>query len=112
MWGDWAEILQIERVIYWKKPNVLNSTFHAKWSLFKGQVIPVLVHLGFGTSQENWGQKPKIKGTDTQKVIKSVKLHISHQTKHYSRIKTNSEPSYTSFSAFRELKRVEKIGLK
>ena len=40
--------------------------------------ITVLVYLGIMANNGNWAQKPQIKGTDTQKAIQSVKLHISH----------------------------------
>ena len=43
--------------------------------------ITVVVYLGIGATNGNWAQEPQIKGTDTQKAIQSVKLHISHQIK-------------------------------
>ena len=56
----------------------------------EGRVIPVLVYLNLGKSRKkNKKKKKKKKGMDTQKLIHSVKIHILHQTKPYSRIKTN-----------------------
>ena len=83
IWGDWAEIPQIERVIYRKSSKVLNSMFHAKWVLTQAQrwskvhVVPALVCLGIETSHGYWALKPQIKGKDTQssKVLSST-FHI------------------------------------
>ena len=47
---------------------------------------------------------------DTQKFIHSVKLHILHQMKPYSRVKTNWELSDTCISIFGELGQVRKLG--
>ena len=47
---------------------------------------------------------------DTQKFIHSVKLHILHQMKPYSRVKTNWELSDTCISIFGELGKSEKLG--
>ena len=38
---------------------------------------------GIGANWGDWAQIPPIIGTNTQKVIHSVKLHISHQMKPY-----------------------------
>ena len=50
--------------------------------------------------------------TDIQKVIKSVKLHISHQVKPYASVKAICRFSYTCFNIFGELGQTEKIGPK
>ena len=42
-----------------------------------GQVIPILVYWGIGARWGDWAQIPPIIGTNTYKVIHSVKLHIS-----------------------------------
>ena len=55
---------------------------------------------------------PHIIDIHIQKIIKSVKLHISHQMKPYSRVKTIFRFSYTCFNIFGELGQVEKIGPK
>ena len=48
-----------------------------------GQVIPILVYLGNWDKLGRLGPNSPITGTNTQKVIHSVKLHISHQMKPY-----------------------------
>ena len=50
--------------------------------------------------------------SNTAKVIKSVKLNISHQTMPYSSVKTICGSSYTYFSIFGELGQVGEIGSK
>ena len=50
--------------------------------------MPVLLHLGFGENRENWVQITQIVDTDTHKLIQCVKLHILHQMKPYSNLKT------------------------
>ena len=47
---------------------------------------------------------------DTQKIIQSVKLHVSYQMKIYSRVKANWESSYACFEIFGKLERVREIG--
>ena len=98
---------QIKKVIHRKPLQVFNSTFDAKWDKCRNiwLIIPVLVYLGIGASRG----KKQIKGMDTERFIHSVKLHILHQMKPYSRVKTNWELSDTCISIFGELGQVRKI---
>ena len=48
-----------------------------------GQVMPVSVYLGNRGKLGRLGPYSPIIGTNTHKVIYSVKLHISHQMKPY-----------------------------
>ena len=63
--------------------NLGNLGSLCKCNAFEGRVIPVLVYLGIRASWRNCNQKPQMKGTDSQKVIQNVKLHISRQIKPY-----------------------------
>ena len=62
----------------------------------------------------NWrkSKKKKVKYMDTQKFIYSVKLHILHQMKPYSRVKTSWDRTYACISIFMELRQVKEIGPK
>ena len=60
----------------------------------------MLVYLGIGASLGNWIQIPQSMGADIQKVIEKVKLHISHQMKTYSNVKTIRGLIYTCFNVF------------
>ena len=75
----------------------------------EGQFILVLCICGIGASWQNLAQLPQIMGRDTLKAIESVKFHISHQMKSYSRVKAICRSSYTCFSMFRELGQVGQI---
>ena len=55
----------------------------------EGQFILVLCICGIGASWQNLAQLPQIMGRDTLKAIQSVKFHISHQMKPYSRVKVS-----------------------
>ena len=67
---------------------------------------------------QNWGKLAKFSpvtsnvGRNTQMVIESVKFHISHQMKPYSRLKAICRLSYTCFNIFGELGQVGQIGPK
>lgn len=80
--------------IYRESSEVFNCRFCIKWNLTQvqrpseGWVIPVLVYLDITASHGNWIQKTQIKGTNTQIVIQSAKLHISHQMMPCSGAKT------------------------
>ena len=50
--------------------------------------------------------------TNTKKVIQKAKLHISHQVKPYSNVKTFRGLIYTYFSIFWALEQVGEIGSK
>ena len=57
----------------------------------------------------NWrkSKKKKIKCIEKQKFIYSVKLHILHQMKPYSRVKTSWDPTYACIIIFVELRQVK-----
>ena len=84
--------------IHRKSFIVLNSTFHIKWS---PTYCKCECHL-----RVNIAQIPHIINTDTQEVIQSVKLHISHQVKPYSNVETIWGLIYTCFSIFWALEQV------
>ena len=48
-------------------------------------------------------------GTNTQKIIQSVKLHISHQMNPYSNVMTIWVSIYTCLPGFAELRQVREI---
>ena len=103
IWAVWTQIPQFKvRELYTESHcRCLTQLFMLNEALLKckpseGRVIPVLVYLNLSKSRK----KNKKRGMDTQKLIHSVKIHILHQTKPYSRIKTNWEPSYTCVSMF------------
>ena len=74
----------------------------------EGQVIiPVLMYLGIGASQ---GKNPNKGHRYTEIHPKCFKLHILHQMKPYSKVKTNWELSDTCISIFGELGKSEKLG--
>ena len=74
---------------------------------FEGRVIvPVLLCIW---ELEQVKEKTQIKGMDTQKFIHSVKLHVLHQIKPYSRVKIKRELSDTCISIFEEFRQVRKI---
>ena len=75
----------------------------------EGQFILVLCICGIGASWQNLAQLPQIMGRDTLKAIQSVKFHITHQMKSYSRVKAICRSSYTCFSMFVELGQVGQI---
>ena len=96
---------------------VLNFTFH----ITNGALLKFKSHLRvnlylllcickFGANWGNLAQIPQIMGRNTQKVIQSVKFHISHQMKFYSRVKAIWGVNYTCFNTFGELGRVRQIG--
>ena len=111
IWGVWTHMHQIKvRKSYIECHCrslthflILNET---SVSPFEGQlIIPVLVYLELGHVKE----KPQVKGIDMQEFIQSVKFHILHQIKLYSRVKTNWELSDTCISISGELGQVRKI---
>ena len=99
---------QSKRVIHRKPLQVFNWTFDAKWDKCRTILTCYTCFSVFG----NWVKKvkeKKIKGMDAQRFIHSVKLHILHWMKPYSRVKTNWELSDTCISIFGELGQVRKI---
>ena len=94
IFGELGQVRKIRPKCYksWastQKVKFLNSTFHIKWILtkiqikFEGWFTPVLVYLGHWGKSRNLRPNTLIHGH----VIHSVKLHILHQTKPYSRVK-------------------------
>ena len=75
----------------------------------EGQFILVLCICRIGASWQNLAQLPQIMDRDTLKAIQSVKFHISHQIKSYSRVKAICRSRYTCFSIFGELGQVGQI---
>ena len=67
---------------------------------------------GIGTSQLNYAQITQIMDSNPPKVIKSVKLSISHQVMPYSSVKAICGSSYTYSSIFGEWGQVGEIGSK
>ena len=73
-------------------------------------VLPVLVYLGHYSKLGKLCPLPQIMGMDTQKVVQSVKLHISHQMKPYSSVKAIWRLSYTCASVFGHSGKSGKLG--
>ena len=57
-------------------------------------------------------QITQLMGINTQRVVQSVKFHISHQLKPYSNVKVICRWGYTCFSIFGKLQQVGEIGPK
>ena len=92
--ASWRNLAQLPQIMSRDTPQVIeNVKFHISYQMkpysrvrpSTGRVIPVLVCLEIGASWTNWAQIPHTIDTDTQKVMQSVKLHITHQMKSYSR---------------------------
>ena len=102
-WGDWAQILPIIAPIHRKSYGVKLLISHQMkpYSSVKGHLrvnLYIFLYLWNWVSWQNLAQLSQIMGRDTQKVIQSVKFHISHQIKPYSRVKTIWWLIYTCFS--------------
>ena len=113
--GDWAKIPPIistntQKVIHSVKLHISHQMKpYLSVNAISGSIYTCFVYLQIGESWRNLAQLPPIMGRDTLKAIQSVKFHISHQMKSYSRVKAIYRSSYTCFSIFGELRQVGQI---
>ena len=118
IWGNGAQMFPNSVQGYPLKIKDLTSTFHVNKALLYHQgslrveLYLFYKYLGMRELWEKWTQRPYIIWSHTRKVIQSPQLHVSHQFRLHSCVKTLWKLIYTCFTGAWTLGQFGKTGPK